>query len=112
MDSTASQATFRRGAVVLVSLREPREKFWGAVLEITTAGIGISGINLAAFDDFTSQLRDREPVSPSVVFFPIQRVERIELDRANGDIPSLRQRFLAQCGLPAEAVLLSEEEPV
>lgn len=112
MNSTLPQGTFRHGAVVLVSLRDPREKFWGAVLEITIAGVGVSGINLTAFDDFTSQLRAGEPASPSIVFFPIQRVERIELDRANGDIPSLRQRFLAQCGLPAEAVLLPEEEPV
>jgi len=106
-------ATFARGTVVLITLREPREKFWGAVLEITTAGVGVSGINLAAFDDFASQLRDGEPASPSVVFFPMHRVERIELDVANGDIPSLRQRFLSKCGCPAEIVLMpgAEQEP-
>lgn len=106
-------STFARGTVVLVTLREPREKFWGAVLEITTAGVGVSGINLAAFDDFTSLLRDGEPASPGVVFFPMQRVERIELDVANGDIPSLRQRFLSKCGCAAEIVLMpgAEQEP-
>lgn len=90
-----------------MTLREPREKFWGAVLEITTAGVAVSGVNLDGFEDFISQLRDGEPVSPTVVFFPMQRVERIELDLANGDIPSLRHRFLAQCGQPAESVLLA-----
>jgi len=108
-----SNSTFARGTVVLVTLREPREKFWGAVLEITTAGVGVSGINLAAFDDFASQLRDGEPASPSVVFFPMHRVERVELDVANGEIPSLRQRFLSKCGCPAEIVLMpdAEQEP-
>lgn len=105
-----SQSTFHRGAVVLVTLREPREKFWGAILEITTAGVGISGISLNGFDDFIRQLREGDPVSPNVVFFPMQRVERIELDQANGDIPSLRHRFLAQCGQPAESVLLAGDD--
>lgn len=104
-------STFARGTVVLVTLREPREKFWGAVLEITTAGVGVSGINLTAFDDFTSQLRDGDPVSPGVVFFPMHRVERVELDVANGDIPSLRQRFQSKCGCPAEVVLMPGAEP-
>lgn len=91
---------------MLVTLREPREKFWGAVLEITTAGVGVSGINLTAFDDFTSQLRDGDAVTPGVVFFPMHRVERLELDQANGDIPSIRQKFLAKCGAAAEVVLM------
>ena len=97
---------FARGTVVLVTLREPREKFWGAVLEITPAGVGVSGINLAAFDDFTSQLRDGEAVTPGVVFFPMHRVERLELDQSNGDIPSIRQKFQVKCGAPAEVILM------
>lgn len=102
--------TFARGTVVLVTLREPREKFWGAVLEITPAGVGVSGINLAAFDDFTSQLRDGEPATPGVVFFPMHRVERVELDQSSGEIPSLRQRFQSKCGCPAEVVLMPGAE--
>jgi hypothetical protein len=108
---TSPNSTFGRGTVVLVTLREPREKFWGAVLEINTAGVAVSGINLAAFDDFTTQLRDGESASPGVVFFPMHRVERIELDVANGEIPSLRQRFLSKCGSPAEVVLMPRTEP-
>ena len=112
MTPIQSQSTFRRGAVVLVTLREPREKFWGAVLEITTAGVAASGINLEAFDDFSRQWRDGEPVAPSVVFFPMNRVERVELDLSSGDIPSLSDKFQAKCGRPAEAVLLAGPEPL
>ena len=96
---------------MVVTLREPREKFWGAVLEITTAGIGVSGISLPAFDDFLRQVRDGEHAGPNIVFFPMLRVERIELDMGSADIPSLRQRFLAACGCPAESVLLPDAEP-
>ena len=110
---TSAPSTFVRGTVVLLTLREPREKFWGAVLEISPAGVAVSGMNLTAFDDFTSQLRDGESVSPAVVFFPMHRVDRMELDQANGDIPSMRQKFLAKCGCPAEVVLMpgAEQEP-
>jgi hypothetical protein len=97
---------FARGAVVLVTLREPREKYWGAVLEITTAGLALSGIDLNGFDDFTRLLRDGEAAHPSIVFFPIHRVERVELDLPSGDFPSLGQRFAEACGRPAESVLL------
>lgn len=107
--SSTQKARFTHGAVVLVTLREPREKFWGAVLDVSAAGVEISGIGLAAFDDFTHQVRDGEDVNAAVVFFPMHRVERMELDIANGEIPSLRQKFLAVCSRPAESVLLPEE---
>jgi hypothetical protein len=103
--------TFARGAVVLVTLREPREKYWGAVLEITTAGVGISGISLNAFDDFARQVHQGEAACPGVMFFPIHRVERIELDLPTGEIPSLRQRFAQACGRAAESVLIPEPQP-
>jgi hypothetical protein len=103
--------TIDRGAVVLVTLREPREKYWGVVLEITAAGVSISGIALSAFDDFARLVRDREPASSGVVFFPLHRVERVELDLPSGEIPSLRQRFAQACGRAAESVLLPEPPP-
>ena len=107
--TSSYKSSFGRGAVVLVTLREPREKFWGAVLDVSAAGVEMSGIGLAAFDDFTHQLRDGEQVTAAVVFFPMHRVERIELDIANGEIPSLRQKFLSVCGCSAESVLLPQE---
>lgn len=99
-------STFARGAVVLVTLREPREKYWGVVLEITTAGVALSGIDLNAFDDFARLVRQGESACPGIVFFPIHRVERIELDLPAGELPSLRQRFSNVCGRSAESVLL------
>jgi hypothetical protein len=103
--------TFARGAVVLITLREPREKYWGAVLEINTAGVSLSGIALSAFDDFARLVRDGEPACPGVVFFPLHRVERIELDLPSGEIPSLRQRFAQACGRAAESVMLPASPP-
>lgn len=112
---SAAAAFFAQGAVVLVTLNSPREKYWGAVLELTTAGLGIRGIDLNSFDDFARLLREGEPATASAVFFPMHRIERIELDERNGDIPSLSERFSGKSGHDVAQVLdlsqLSAERP-
>ena len=89
---------FAAGAVVLVSLNSPREKFWGAVLAISAAGVSLRGIELQSFEDFARQVKSGEQVTPNAVFFPMHRVERIELDQRNGDIPSMQDRFHSKTG--------------
>ncbi len=97
---------FAAGTMVLVTLNSPREKFWGAVLEIAAAGISLRGIDLNSFDDFAAMMRAGEPVAPSAVFFPMHRVERMEADIRSGDIPSLCERFRAKCGRQAADLFL------
>jgi len=96
---------FTRGALVLVSLNTPREKFWGAVLELTTAGLGVRGMDLNSLDDFARLVREGEPVAASAVFFPMHRIERIELDIRNGSIPPLAERFESKSGCGCADVL-------
>ena len=100
---------FSRGAVVLVTLNNPREKFWGTILDLTPAGLAMRGIDLNSFEDFAGLVRDGEPVAASAVFFPMHRVERIELDARNGSIPSLAERFAAKSGRSASAIFQAEE---
>ncbi len=102
---------FRAGALVLVTLNTPREKFWGAVLEINPAGVSIRGLDLNSFDDFARQLRAGEPVTPGLVFFPMHRVERMEVDTRNGDIPSLRERLEEKTGVDVAATLGALPDP-
>ena len=97
---------FRPGIVVLVTLGDPREKFWGAILSLSPEGLSLCGVELASFDDFVSLVKDGEPFSPSVVFLPMHRLERMELDLPDGSIPSLSQRFATKTGLGASAVLM------
>ena len=92
--------------MVVVTLGNPREKVWGAVLALTAEGVSLCGVELASFDDLVSLVRDGEPFSPGVVFFPMHRVERMELDLADGSIPSLSQRFANKTGLDPAAVLI------
>jgi hypothetical protein len=92
--------------MVVLTLGSPREKFWGAVLALAPEGISIRGIELASFDDLVSLVKDHEAYSPGVVFFPMHRVERMEIDLADGAIPSLSQRFFTRTGLDPRTALM------
>ncbi len=96
---------FSAGALVIATLSNPREKFWGMILALAPAGLSISGADLASFEDLTVIVRDGEPFTPAVVFFPMHRIERVELDLPDGSLPSLSQRFLAKTGLKPEVAL-------
>jgi hypothetical protein len=101
-------SSFEPGALVVVSLNSPREKFWGALSSLSVAGVVVRGITLEALDDFALQLKAGESADPGLVFFPMHRVERLELDSRSGDVPSLAERFLAKSGLDATEVLCRE----
>jgi hypothetical protein len=106
-DSSAAKSPacdpFLPGAMVVVTLGNPRDKFWGMILALAPEGLSMTGIELASFEDLVVMVKDGEPFTPAVVFFPMHRIERIELDLPDGSLPSLSQRFSAKTGLdPAE----------
>ncbi|HKD13763.1 MAG TPA: hypothetical protein VKE71_04380 [Candidatus Angelobacter sp.] len=98
--TTHSSQLFLPGSMVLVTLNTPREKFWGMLLSLDQAGISLRGIDLHSFDDFVQLVKSGEATTASAVFFPMHRIERVELDSANGEIPSLAEQFAAKAGKP------------
>lgn len=96
---------FLPGAVVIVTLSNPREKFWGMILSLAPEGLSLTGAELASFEDLALMVKEGEPFTPAVVFFPMHRIERVELDLPDGNLPSLSQRFLAKTGLEPSAAL-------
>ncbi|MFZ0734503.1 MAG: hypothetical protein WAM79_19435 [Candidatus Sulfotelmatobacter sp.] len=101
---------FSPGALVIATLASPREKFWGMILALAPAGLSLSGAELASFEDLTVMVRDGEPFTPAVVFFPMHRIERLELDLPDGGLPSLSQRFLSKTGIDPSVALSPHEE--
>jgi hypothetical protein len=105
-DSSAARpapAGFSHGSMVVVTLGNPRDKFWGMILALAPEGLSMTGIELASFEDLVVMVKDGEAFTPAVVFFPMHRIERIELDLPDGSLASLSQRFSAKTGLdPAE----------
>ena len=106
-----SQASdpFSPGAMVIVTLGNPRDKFWGMILVLAPEGLSMSGAELASFEDLVLMVKDGESFSPAVVFFPMHRIERIELDLPDGNLPSLSQRFSAKTGIEPTVLLGARE---
>lgn len=96
---------FQPGTMVVVTLSNPREKLWGTILALRAEGLSLRGIELASFEDLVALVKDGEPFSLGVVFFPMHRLERMELDLPDGNIPSLSQRFTAKTGLDPATML-------
>lgn len=94
-----------RGATVLVVLHSPREKCWGALYEISAAGIFMRGIDLNSFDDWTQSVAHDEPfLGLTDLFFPMWRVERLTRDESSGGVPSLAEQFERRTGRSVEQV--------
>src|SRR5579863_6670213 len=104
-DRVESNQPFVSGAMVVATLSDPREKFWGMILALAPEGLSLSGAELASFEDLAVMVRDGEPFTPAVVFFPMHRIERVELDLPDGNLPSLSQRFYAKTSLEPSTAL-------
>jgi hypothetical protein len=82
------------GAIVILVLHSPREKCWGALDEISAAGVFLRGLDLNAFDDWVQAIMHDEPfMGVSDLFFPMWRIERISRDEGAGGVSSLAEQF-------------------
>jgi len=90
----------KEGDAVLIVLQNPREKIWGILREINQAGVFVRGIDLNSFEDFVLSVIQKEPFyGLSEQFFPMWRIERITMDDADGDIPSMQAQFEERTGI-------------
>jgi hypothetical protein len=90
--------------MVVLTLGNPRDKYWGMILSLAPEGVGLGGIELASFEDLVVMVKEGEAYTPAVVFFPMHRIERIELDLPDGNLPSLSQRFFSKTGQQPAAI--------
>jgi hypothetical protein len=82
------------GAIVILVLHSPREKCWGALDEISAAGVFVRGLDLNAFDDWVRAIMHDEPfMGVTDLFFPMWRIERISRDESAGGVASLAEQF-------------------
>ena len=87
-------------APVVLYLQAPKEKIWGLLLSVSTAGIVLRGIDLVIFDDWMRQEArgDERMLGLSTFFYPMHRVERMERDETIGSIVSYADRFAREAG--------------
>ena len=98
----------RPGAVVIVHLVNPTEKFWGVLERLEPVGVTCRGLNLDSLRGLDDRDRARARCrrsGSSTMFVPLFRVERIFLDEQVGEVESYRQRFERRTGRTVAAVL-------
>jgi len=90
---------FVPGTPVLVYLHSPREKVFGVLVSLEPAGVAVRGIELAAFEDWLRQeARGEKGLGPATVFYPMNRIERVEKDESVGDLEGFARRFRRETG--------------
>ena len=89
-----------RGALVVIHLANPTEKFWGILDRLEGVGITFRGISLDSYEEWVTEIARREPsgLGLATMFVPLFRVERIFLDEQVGAVESYRQRFERRVG--------------
>ncbi len=87
------------GDLVIAVLHSPREKLFGQLSEISTAGVGIRAIELGYFEDWCRAISEGEPHLPMTEqFIPMWRVERLTRDEPTEGAPSLAEQFTKRTG--------------
>ena len=98
--------TVNTGALIILHLVQPTEKFWGVLVRLAPEGITVRGINLSSFDDWARAVARHEPLLDLVTMFvPLFRVERMFLDEQVGEVESYSQRFQRMVGVSVETFL-------
>ncbi len=96
----------QRGTAVVIVLHTPREKCWGVIDEINSAGVFLRGLDLNSFDDWLRAVVHQETfVGFGDLFFPMWRVERISRDESSGEIPSLYEQAEKRTGRTIEELV-------
>ncbi len=104
---------FQRGQLVVVVANSPRQKIWGRVLGLESAGIAVRGIDLAPWEDVLSLVNrgHLEQVALDTRFFPMHRVELMYLDEASSGVSSLGQIFQERTGMDPMEFLADADLP-
>lgn len=91
--------SIQSGNSVIAVLHSPREKLLGILDNIGAEGISIRGIELGYFDDLCRAVTSGDSYLPLTdQFVPMWRVERVTLDEATGEIPSMADTFFQRTG--------------
>ncbi|MFZ0064423.1 MAG: hypothetical protein WAL47_20510 [Pyrinomonadaceae bacterium] len=100
----------QQGDPIVVVLQTPKEKYWGVLDEISTAGVFLRGLDLNAFDDWLAAVLHKEPfIGLTDLFFPMWRIERVSKDEAAGSIASLYEQVERRTGLTVGELLRDQE---
>lgn len=112
-ETSKTTSGIQQGAAIVLVLHTPREKCWGMLDQISSAGVFLRGLDLNAFDDWVSAIIHQEPfIGFGDLFFPMWRVERISKDEASGGVPSLCEQVERRTGRTIEELVRTDDRPL
>jgi hypothetical protein len=111
------RSMIKSGSFIIIALQNPKEKFWGMMLELRDAGITLLGLDLNSFEDWTRMIvSNGRNIGMTEMFLPMWRVERVSLDQTVDDLLSLEAQFELRVGMSPrqylEGQLMPEGEEV
>ena len=94
------------GSFVIIHLQNPREKFWGMLVDLNAAGATLVGLDLNSFEDWMRMVASNgRNIGMTAMFLPMWRIERISLDQTVDDLLSLQAQFEVRVGVPVRQYL-------
>ena len=94
------------GSFVIIHLQNPREKFWGMLVDLNAAGATLCGLDLNSFEDWMRMVASNgRNIGMTAMFLPMWRIERISLDQTVDDLLSLQAQFEVRVGVPVRQYL-------
>ena len=95
------ELSFGHGQLVVVVLRDPRERYWGKLAGLETAGVAIRGFDLSQWEQVLSYVKNGEmgQAPLGTKFFPMHRVESMYVDEAESGVESLCAEFQRRAGM-------------
>src|SRR5579884_2132670 len=99
-----NEEIFVPGTFILLTLHTPREKYFGTLQALTPAGITLRGMNIETLEDFAAQVKAGDHVSAGIVFLPMHRVEKMEMDQSSEHVPSIHQTLSGKTGGSLESI--------
>jgi hypothetical protein len=103
---------FASGQIVVVVLREPRERIWGRLLGLEAAGVALRGIELTPWEEILTLVKhgEADQVALSTRFYPMHRLESLYLDEPSSGVSSMAQDFERRTGRAPEDFLADRME--
>lgn len=86
---------FNRGQLVVLVAVNPRERLWGRLVGLESAGVVIRGMELGSWEANLALIRQGqgEHVSLGTRFVPMHRVESLYADETVAGAPSMAELF-------------------
>jgi len=101
------ELSFGHGQLVVVVLKDPRERYWGKLAGLEAAGVAMRGFDLSQWEHVLSFVKSGEmgQAPLGTKFFPMHRVEAMYVDEAESGVESLSAEFQRRSGVDPSAFL-------